>query len=186
MNNNYKNLILTGDIQIGKSTIIDNYIDYLKDNNLSFGGFRTISITEGNALNVYIIPATANVKIDKSNNDYKLLFSDYKLTKENRIGDRNKKQFDKSVFDNLGLDILNKDIVNKNIIIFDEIGYIETNTVRFIPRVKQLLSDENKKIVAIFRKNNNNLLEELKTDTKSKIIEVTIDNRNNILNDYLI
>lgn len=185
-NNNYKNIILTGDLQVGKSTIIDKYIEYLKNNNLSYGGFRTISIKEDDLFNVYIIPATATVTIDKTNNLPRLIYTDFELSDKNKIGDRNKKEFDKSIFDNIGIDILDKDIENKNIIIIDEIGFIETNTKKFIPRIRQLLSDKNKKIVAIFRKHNNNLLDELRNDNQTKIIEVTIDNRNDILNDYLI
>lgn len=185
-NNNYKNIILTGDLQVGKSTIIDKYIEYLKNNNLSYGGFRTFSIEEGDEYNVYIVPATADIKLDKSQIKHRLIYSDYKLSNENKIGERNNKIFYKSIFDNVGLEILGSDIKNKNVIIFDEIGHIEETTNLFLPKIKSLLYDKNKKIVAIFRKHGNKLLEQLKTDNNSLIIEVTIENRDDIMNKYLI
>ena len=179
-------IILTGDFSVGKSTIIDNYIKYLKDNNISYGGFRTFSILEKDEYNVYIIPASSELLLDKTSEYHKLIKCDYPLDEKNRIGDRNKKNFNRGIFDTIGLEILNNDIQNKKVIVIDEIGYLESNSEKFLNKIYECFQDINKKTVAIARMNGNSFLEKMKMNKNINIIEVTKDNRDYIIDKYLI
>ena len=181
-----QNIILTGDFSIGKSTIIDNYIKYLNKNNISYGGFRTFSILENNEYNVYIIPSSSKLLLDKNYKYHTLIKCDYPLDDTNKIGDRNTKSFNREIFDTVGIEILNNDIKNKKVIVIDEIGYLESNSEKFLNKIYECFQDINKKTVAIARKNGNSFLEKMKMNKNINIIEVTKDNRDYIIDKYLI
>ena len=181
-----KNTILFGDFSVGKSTIIDNYISYLKKNNISYGGYRTFSIEENGDYNIYIIPASSNYQLDKNNTMHKLVSCDYVLNESNKIGNRKSKIFNKEVFNSVGLNIFINDIQNKNIVVIDEIGFLELDNNQFMDAIYKCFNDKNKKVVAVVRKTCNNLFDKIRDNENTIIIEVTKNNREEILNKYLL
>lgn len=181
MLNYYKNItLLTGDFQVGKSTIIDKYLDFLTEHRISFGGIRTFTITENGCNNVYIIPASFRYKVNRYTDMDILDYSSYPLTNLNLIGDKNKNNFDVNVFDTVGVDFLINDITDKETIIIDEIGFIENESIRYKKLLFDIFENDTRKIVGVIRKDNNKFMKEIKKMDNVEILEVTKDNRDMI------
>lgn len=172
--------LLTGNSKVGKTTIIDKYLDFLSEHRISFGGIRTFTVTENGCNNVYIIPASFRYKVNRYSDMDILDYCNYPLTNLNLIGDKNKIDFDANVFDTVGYDFLINDITNKETIIIDEIGFIENESIRYKKLVLDILENDTRKIIGTIRKENNKFIKEIKKLDNVEIIEVTKDNRDMI------
>ena len=163
---------LTGNIQVGKSTLIKHIRSELPP--IAISGFRTISVwdlPEGKA-SVYIIGATEQSPF---------------FGEENRVGirpsvpDPNQKgplAFPER-FDSYGCMLL-ENAESNSLILMDEIGKMERNASLFCSRVRELL-DQDTPILGVLRLEGTTPLQELiRNHPKVRLIQVTEDNRDSL------
>ena len=159
------NIFLTGEIQVGKSTILNKFIESHPD--LKIGGFKTLSNfnkDKGVYMGVYILPA------DKLEPDY---------TEEAHVGDRgHKKSGYPEKFDLKGVEILNTP-GDYDLILMDEIGFMETQAEDFAKTVLNVL-DGDIPVIGVVKPMMKGLPLEVKQHPKTKVLEVTKDNRNEL------
>ena len=132
------NIFLTGEIQVGKSTIINKFLDSHK--NLKVGGFRTISNFDENLGvkgGVYIVSASDKNPI---------------FTENNHVGNRGeiKKGFSDK-FNLKGVEFLSN-VDDCDLILMDEIGFMESKAKEFSNLLisildKDITSDEVSKVI---------------------------------------
>lgn len=163
-----KHIFLTGDFQVGKSTLVNRILDQLKMN--SYSGFRTITIadipdTKGS---VYIVPANE---------------TNPETCDQNRVGIRCGSPGPiafPEVFDKYGVSILQNAETSK-LIIMDEIGKMERNSRSFINRVIELLNG-NVPILGVLRKEGETFLQQtIRSHEDVLLIEVTDKNREELV-----
>ncbi|MDL2258024.1 nucleoside-triphosphatase [Eubacteriales bacterium OttesenSCG-928-K08] len=162
------NIFLTGEVQIGKSTIINKVIAQLPEG-YNVGGFKTITIENGQPQggDVHIIPAIIRPEgFDKSN----------------RIGIRYGKArgYDAftEVFEHEGVRLL-LNCKACDLIIMDEIGTMEKDAQNYNRLLMELL-DEGKNILGVIQPKKSELLDFIRAHKKTKLITVTRDNRNGL------
>ncbi|MBS4536710.1 hypothetical protein GOQ29_13890 [Clostridium sp. D2Q-14] len=169
---NCKNLFLTGNIKVGKSTIINKVIDeYFKDKTIA--GFKTLPFYEYGYLKGYYIENQLEENIFPK--------------KENIVGINSKNYGEKKcfgiaeTFENKGVDILNKSIdKNIDLVLLDEIGFFENEASVFKKNVHRVLDSE-KRVLGVLKKKDTEFLKGLIARKDVMVIEVTEENRNNIV-----
>ena len=164
-----EHIFLTGDIQIGKSTILMRYL--AAHSNLRVGGFRTVWKNRwGDGCSTFhIISATENQP----------------LTESNCVGLR-KGQWPERVcedyseiYDTTGVELL-KNGGPYDLYLMDEIGPGENNAVRFQEAVMALL-DGDTPIIGVVRDKPGVLPDRVRSHPKVKVITVTLENRDEIV-----
>ena len=162
-------VFLTGDIQVGKTTLINKVLNELPKCRL--GGFRTVTKADipGTAGSVYIVRANASCSAGASRtggagerfgdeNHAWILRGDENHAgilcgDENRVGIRcgnpGPKAFPE-VFDSFGVSILT-DAEDCDLILMDEIGKMERKALIFTGRVLELL-DKDIPVFGVLRK----------------------------------
>ncbi|MCQ2972016.1 MAG: nucleoside-triphosphatase [archaeon] len=159
------NIFLTGEIQVGKSTIINKFIKSHSD--LKIGGFKTLTNfnqDQGVYMGVYIVPGC----------DYEPDYSE-----ESHVGDRgNKKSGYPEKFNSKGVDILNTS-GDYDLILMDEIGFMETKAENFANAVLKFL-DGNVPVIGVVKPMMKGLPLAVKQHPKTKVLEVTKDNRDEL------
>lgn len=169
MPNNY---FLTGDICVGKTTIIKEVITTLK---LSAGGFTVgREGQEGNFTKFYFVDPH--------------IFFYQGIMKKVKNGifasrDNGKKQWQVhlNAFNTTGVTMLNEGLNKKDILIIDEIGRFEEQAIIFQNKIFEILKTK-KLILGVLKKENNPLLNKLSNDPDIRKFEVTIDNRRDVKN----
>lgn len=128
---NMKNIFLTGEINIGKSTIIKHFVDQININKEDIGGFYTKAYVENDKVKGFFIePVNLNFK----NVDIKDRMIGY-------IADGIRRDGIKATFDGLGVTIL--DFCMKypsKLIVMDELGFFESYAYTFQKKVHDVLS----------------------------------------------
>lgn len=168
-------VFLTGDFQIGKSTLINTVLKDLPANRL--GGFRTVSVADipGAFGSVYIVKAADLFSAGDAG------VEELSYTEENRVGIRGNEGpigFPE-VFDIYGVNILS-DAGKCNLILMDEIGKMERRSPLFIARVLKLL-DGDVPIFGVVRKEGSTPLQEaIRNHPNVRLIEVTPEDRDQL------
>ena len=176
----YKNIFLTGEIAIGKSTIINKFIQSL-DKTVNLKGFKTLEIYNNDKVYGYYI-------------DNKSLREDLKGKCLEKI-DTNciigVKNYKKKIcipfmdtFNNEGVEIL-KDSLSADLIIMDELGFLEKNSEDFKKYIYKIL-DSNTPTLGVIKKKKNSFLESIINRKDVLILEVTRDNRDYIIEEIHI
>ncbi|NOZ61501.1 MAG: hypothetical protein GXO74_07445 [Calditrichaeota bacterium] len=112
-----KNIFLTGDLHVGKSTIVQNVLNRLKV--AEIGGYRTEVIFEnGKKLGFKMISFSGEEKI----------FAHASFTKGKRFGDF---RVQLEVFESFGAQILTTALEQNGLIVIDEIGAMEKHAQKF-------------------------------------------------------
>jgi len=161
-------VFLTGEIQIGKSTVISKILKgILKEKTI--GGFFTKCIGD----DVFIF----------NPEDY--LYSDY--SKLSLIGTkigRRKQTGYTEVFDTKGVMILEEG-KSRDLLIMDEIGWMESKAEAFSNNIIELC-EEKKNILGVLRENANGILPEYIRNNKNiKLITVTKENRDSLVSELM-
>ncbi len=162
-------LFLTGDIQVGKSTILNRYLSSHPE--LCIGGFRTVWKHERSDYrnSLHIIPAAEPVP----------------LTEENCVGIREGVWPDRKcvdftdVYDTVGTALL-RGAGPFDIYLMDEIGLAENNALRFQAAVLRLL-DGDTPVIGVVRDKPGVLPDLVRAHPRVRIITVTVENRNEIM-----
>jgi nucleoside-triphosphatase len=157
------NIFLTGQIQIGKSTVLNKVLSLLEYKKAAkFGGFSTFHISE--CRDVFIAAFGEEKIIDDA----------HKIA----TWQNNCMQPHDDVFNQLGKNIL-QNSKSADFIIMDELGYLEKNAESFKQEVFQCLQS-NIPCIGILRKANIAWHQPIYQDDNTKIIEVTSANRNGL------
>ncbi|UEL47774.1 nucleoside-triphosphatase [Terrisporobacter hibernicus] len=150
-----KNIFITGDIRIGKSTVIKKVLDLLRDNyenNLNIGGYK----------------CCRNIIIEKNLTKYEFFLvslrdlSSYKIIENKVINNKDNVEIFTENF-NLYSQKLNDDFKNCHLIILDEIGCAESNSYEFIDSLNKVL-DSNKAVLGVLKKKNCFLINDIKKE----------------------
>lgn len=164
-----KNILLTGEIQVGKSTIINSVIDkYFKNKLIS--GFKTLPFYECVKKKGYYITD----QLEKNN----------MVTQANIIGviseERNRCFGISEAFENKGVDILKRAVnTDSDLILLDEIGFFENDSENFKSMIMDVFEIETR-VIGVLKKKDTKFLNSIKSRKDIKIIEVNIENRENI------
>ena len=155
MANNY---FLTGDKGIGKSTIINHYIDMC---GLKVGGFKTLRFyNEDGRVSYHIIDVSKNEPPNKDN------FLFYKGKRPNDVY----KRFDE-------LSIVLDGYKNFDLILMDELGPTEENAEIFKNKVIKVL-DSDIIVVGVIQDAKSNFLDTIMNRKDVKIYRIDLNNRN--------
>ena len=159
-----KNIFLTGEVGIGKSTIIKKVLSLLPYG--EYGGFRTVSaapLTRDAVLDVFIECAWVQTPHDTEH----LVGS--------RWGDGHFTAYP-SIFDTIGTSILASCPESAILIITDELGLMESDAELFKKAVMDAL-DGPLPVLGVIKPKNSEFLDAVRFHKKSEIVEVTKDNR---------
>ena len=188
-----KHIFLTGNVQVGKSTILRKLIEACPEKKL--GGFFTKWINKNNIKTggLYIFPATREnitvvdriaAKKQPDPEDANLIA----YGKENMIAgfrpDNYKKKITfPEVFENIGTSYL-ENAEENDIILMDEIGVFEDKAIAFKKSILNIL-DGDTQVIGVVRDKDGILTNAVKTHPNVKVIDVTIKSRNEILKQLL-
>lgn len=171
-----KHIFLTGEIQVGKSTIINKICSELNNNvphdfSDNVRGFHTIAVNDSktDVDSLYILPYEVNEprEIDKP------------------FAIRNKKERKKEgfheVFDNLGVTILRSATTNETtkLIIMDELGFFENDALLFQNEVLETLNG-NTPVLGVIKPKQTDFLNAVRNLSNVSVIEITEENRNEL------
>lgn len=170
------NILLTGDKQIGKSTIIDTTINLLKNNlqsNVSIGGYRIkreIYTKDNITTRIFFI----NCLLDDSS--YKII--ENKVTNEQWEMNTFIEGFNNYSFN------LNKSISSCDLIILDEIGFTESKADEFVKNLYSALNSF-KPVLGVIRNKECSFINNIKNREDVLLISVNEENRNYLPNEIL-
>ena len=166
-------IFLTGDVQVGKSTIIRKTLLALQLQ--AIGGFRSISVPDlpDGAMSVYLIPA----------GDEHPMMGDW-----NRVGIRKGcgRGIEKipEAFERAGVQAL-VDAENMPLILMDEVGRMESAAARFSERILALL-DGSAPILGVVQKiADTKLTNAIRTHPNVHVLTVTKENREELAGEVL-
>lgn len=151
-------IFLTGEKQIGKSTVINECLRILGIRNpfVSVGGFKTVM--DGNDIVMHSINVSPEIS--------------------GLVGRRYESGFP-DAFNTIGCEILSKSH-GKDILIMDELGWMEENAEAFNSAVESAITS-NSNVLGVLRKNcETKLNKNIAQMSDVTVIEVNLDNRDNL------
>lgn len=164
-----KNILITGLPGVGKTTLIKNIVEALKD--LRPVGFYTAEIREGGIRKGFEL-----ISLDGR----KGLLSHTDIQSPHRVG---KYKVEVEGFEAFlwSIPLLNPSI---HLIVIDEIGKMECYSDQFKNLLKEILDSE-KWVIATIALKGSGIIEEIKRRKDVKLFEITQRNRNSLLPDIL-
>ncbi|MCK8827287.1 nucleoside-triphosphatase [Natroniella acetigena] len=160
-----KNLFLTGEIKVGKSTILEKVVTDLE---LKVAGFKTLPyIDEKELQGFYIESMIQKQKMDSSIQDSLIAYkeNDYRWTALIET------------FKTEGVEILKASLQStEKVILMDELGFFESEAQQFQDYVIQCL-DSDKVVIGVIKPLKIEFLDRIRQRRDMKIIEVTLQNR---------
>ena len=166
------NILVTGEVQIGKSTVIDKVLDMLKQEySLNIGGYRGIrnTIKEGDNIRF-----SFDIKPIKDNSLYRIL-------EHKTIDGKNDVKIYSESFEEYSVK-LKEDLENCDLIILDEIGFAEKNSPKYLGVLKEVL-DSDKIVFGALKKKNCSVVNSVAARDDVTLFTVDKDNRDYIYND---
>ncbi|WP_461811057.1 nucleoside-triphosphatase [Faecalimonas sp.] len=163
MKNNY-HIFLTGEKNVGKSTIIEKVV---KENNLHLVGFKTLPYYEEGRFTGYIMKEVGMVQ---------------NFSMQNRISTvlENDKVFPIiETFENIGVTIISKSMKKSKWILMDELGRFETKAPNFRRAVMECL-DGACCVIGVIQDVETDFLDEIRNRKDIVLIKVTEENRNEL------
>lgn len=161
------NIFLTGDIQVGKSTIINKAVEKLHVNT---GGFRTVA---------------GNYSKDGGSDIFILGYNEplENCCIDNRVAHRYGKCYPKGfvpypeVFDMIGCKLLQSE--NHRLIIMDELGFMESQAFEFQNTVLKCL-DNSIPVLGVIKPMETPFLNSIRSHKKTTVLSVDILNREKV------
>lgn len=158
-------IFLTGQRNIGKTTLIDKILDELPEYQ-KVGGFRTFKSEEFAPGKSYILMASAENSADE-----------FRVAHMDKTGPSYEVYPD--VFDTCGVELLEK-CGDSDLIIMDELGFMESDSYKFQKKIIDLL-DGGIPVLGAIKPQANHFLDRVRSHPKVRVIEVTEDNRDELL-----
>lgn len=160
------NLFLTGQIGIGKSTLLKKIIEKI---NLSIGGYITEK-TIKDSIKIFTVRSLYN-GIEK-----------HTIAKI-YTKDASKKVFVNS-FNSIAASVLHMSLKYRDLIVLDELGFMENDINSFTSKVYELL-DSNKVVFGVLKDHDCEFLNNIRKREDTLIIKITKENRDKILEDII-
>lgn len=157
-----KNIFLTGEVGIGKTTVLRKVINRTDG---FYGGYLGYSVIEDGFKDIRI-----NSLVNLSTK-YKLARIDRKKHKPLYV---NREIFD----DYLSYEII-QSLRNRDILVFDELGRFEENSDKFKSAVHRAL-DSDKLVLGVLKKHDGDFINSIKNRKDVIVIEVTEENRDDL------
>jgi nucleoside-triphosphatase len=166
-----KNLFLTGEVGVGKSTIVRSLI-YAHYSEQNVGGFKTVPYMEDGELKGYSI-SEYTAGLDTLNSGY--------IVGVNIGGGHRKKCIGRpEVFESIGVEILENCLEkHPEIIVMDELGFFESEAENFKRRVYDVL-DGNTQVLGVLKKRKTQFLDSVKNRKDVLVLEVDKNNRDSL------
>lgn len=160
------NLFLTGDIGIGKTTILKETLNKI---DIPIGGFTTKRVID-DPFRIYVVRSL------------------YDNIKESTIAKVDSRDWSREVFiesfSTEILSILKDSIRDRHLIVLDELGFVENDIHSFTSKVYELL-DSDKIILGILKDYDCEFLNNIRARDDIIIKNITKNNRDSVLNDVL-
>ncbi len=164
-----KNILLTGEIQVGKSTIINKIIEkYFKDKTVS--GFKTLPFYEDGEKQGYYIENQLEKGVSSSGDNI-----------VGRVIKEEQRCFGiKETFEKMGVSILESALnSNSELILIDELGFFENDAECFKSKIKEVIESD-MRTIGVLKKKDTEFLNFIKSRADVMIIEVDKVNREGI------
>lgn len=166
-----KHLFLTGDKQVGKSTLLNKLIMAKSSQPC---GIQTLPFyIEGEKKGYYLHQLSLEKSESLSNNPPAILC----LGPRQTIGVQ-------SVFETLGVAMLLKSLEQKELMVLDELGRVEKNFLPFINTVEKCLN-EKEQIFGVVQKGATHYETMVKKHPRVCIVEVTTQNRERLFDEIM-
>lgn len=161
-----KNIFLTGEVGIGKSTAIRKILSLLPS--VVCGGFRTVSVPldECDFMEVYIEKAW-----EKTPHDSNHLVG-------TRLG-QGRFTSCPQTFDSTGVQIVTSPPVDASLILMDELGTMENDSHLFRQAVMEALNGP-MPILGVVKPKQTDFLDAIRAHERSEVFELTADNRDTL------
>jgi len=158
-----KNIFLTGDIKVGKSTILNNFLLSYKG---IIGGFKTEPYFLEDSQKTFVLKSLNQLRRPKANQYIcKPSASTGRLIPITQT------------FDDFGVEILNDCLEEKpNIIIMDELGIFESAALKFQENIYKCLASQIP-VIGVIKNKESKFLNDLRSRTDLLIISITLENR---------
>ncbi len=155
-------IFLTGEIQVGKSTVIAKTLSLLK---ITLGGFKTYYGPDRESLNklLYMNPAPELKSFREENAVV-------------RFSDGNPPQTLTKKFDIYGVELIRSARTSSNLILMDECGSLERDALAFQKEVIATL-DGNIPVFGVIKMASKGWIDRIRNHPKVKLITVTKENR---------
>ncbi|MBW9156811.1 nucleoside-triphosphatase [Clostridium tagluense] len=167
-----KNIFLTGDVHVGKSTAIIRFLNKYISNSSSIAGFKTKPLYENGSLKGYYIENQIQPRISN--------------ILENMVGINTDFGKGKScygipeVFEKKGVEILCESLkIPNSIILMDELGFFEKDALEFKAQVHRTL-DSQHRVLGVLKEKTNEFLNSIAAREDVKVIRVTLENRDSV------
>lgn len=160
MGKTVKNIFLTGEIGIGKSTIITRA---LEDDEHSLGGYRTRRRVDGD-IQTFSIEALADGRL-------------YEFARTNRK--KKLREVNEEVFTEFMPTFLREDMKKRELIILDELGFMENDLKSFTSIIFEIL-DSPLVVLGVLKDWDCEFLNEIKARQDVEVIRVSLDNRDQL------
>lgn len=159
------NIFLTGEIKIGKTTIIKMTIELL---NKSYGGFKTYFGPDRDLPNrlLYMNSIT----------EPKIYSEEYGVV---RFSKDSKPQVIDNRFDTFGVELIKQAVENKELIIMDECGRLERDSLVFQNQVLKAL-ELDIPILGVIKLDSSGWVDQIRNHPLVELITVTEENRNEL------
>ena len=163
-----RHILISGNRGIGKSFLIQKI---LKEKGMPVCGFRSKSESRFRSdgfHDIFLHPAD-------------IPDTEWEFTKENQIGSCNSKihNVDPDVFETVGVQLL-RDLPEDAVILMDELGFMETDSPKFMERILELFRGDQHILAAIKPRHDIPFLEEVRACPKCREFCLTEDNRDRI------
>jgi nucleoside-triphosphatase len=160
-----KHIFLTGEIQIGKSTVVQKTLQLL---NVKYGGFRTYFSADRSNPNRCLYMSDASLPVSYDDAHTVARFSP--VLPLEIYPDR---------FDLLGAEYINEAGKTADLIVMDELGNLENAASRFQTAVLDAL-DGDVQILGVLKLSATGWVDKIKSHRKVEIVRVTEENRNKL------
>ncbi|MEG0370728.1 MAG: nucleoside-triphosphatase, partial [Clostridium sp.] len=167
------NILLTGNMGVGKTTLLYKIIERL---NISVGGFKVDRIIEqigSTTKKQFFISSLLNGR-DK-----------YKIANTRLLNNHWDIDIFNDSFEIAAKTILQESLEHRDLIVLDEIGIMESKAYDFQRAVSDIL-DSNKIVIGVIKDKSGDFLNNIRSRNDVLVLRVTEDNRNTLLDEILL
>ena len=167
------NILITGEIKSGKSTLIDMLLQRI---GLKPLGFRTLPyFEEGKRVGFYMIAADEEPFQDKNVQESHLI---------GRIVGYKKIDSCVQTFNDYGVKLMQKAVSSDRIILMDELGIIENDAIEFQEMVMKCLDSESI-VIASIRDDHSPFLDQVRAHKRAHLYTVDASNKDHLIEEIL-